>query len=144
VRVTRRELLGGSFSALTVGFAGCLSSSDGGNDLGNDPECDDENRSSVEAERAVPPADVREKVVPIQFEELPAEEQDIAAKAIRGDSYAECSPESDALESFLDRIRDHRDEQQQQSDADLTTVYLVRTRTYYALTATKLDQRISY
>lgn len=136
---TRRKFLGGSLSALAVGFAGCSS-----NGPGNGPECDDAHRSSVEAERAIPPADVREKVVPIHFEDLPSEEKDIAAKAIRGDSYAECSPESDAFESFLDRIEKHRDDQQRQSDADLTTVYLVRTRTYYALTATKLDQRISY
>ena len=136
MRVTRRKLLGGSLSGLTVGFAGCSSS--------NSPECDDAHRSSVEAERAIPPADVREKAVPIHFEELPAAEKDIAAKAIRGDSYAECSPESDAFESFLDRIEKHRNDQQRQSDADLTTVYLVRARSYYALTATRLDQRISY
>lgn len=136
VKITRRELLGGSISALTVGFAGCSSS----DPLG----CDEMHRSSVEAEKAIPSAEVREEIAPIKFEDLPSEEKKIAAKAIRGDSYAECSPESDAFESFLDRIGEHRDEQQQRSDADLTTVYLVRVRTYYALTAMELDQMVSY
>ena len=67
-----------------------------------------------------------------------------AEKAIRGDSYAECSPESEAFQSFLDRIGEHRNEQQRQSEADLTTVYLIRVKTYYALEAMELDQMVSY
>ena len=116
-------------------LAGCAS---------NAANCDDANRSDVEAEKAIPPKDVREAVVPIRFEDLPSDEQDVAAKAIRGDSYAECSPESEAFESFLSRIAEHRDRQQLDSEADLTTVYLMRVRTYYALEATKLDRRVSY
>jgi hypothetical protein len=111
---------------------------------GTDLGCDETDRSEVAAERATPPQDVRDAVVPIQYEELPDGEKDVAAKAIRGDVYAECSPLSDPFESLLDRIRNHRDEQQRGSEADLTTVYLVRTRTYYALDATVRDEKISW
>lgn len=144
---TRRTFLGVGTSALAVGVAGCTSNgSESDPDIGaqNDSECDEMHRSEVAAERATPPADVREAVVPIQYEELPDEEKDVAAKAIRGDAYAECPPLSDAFESFLDRVREHRDEQQRDSEADLTTVYLVRTRTYYALDATVGDEKISW
>jgi hypothetical protein len=147
VRITRRELLGASAGAAASTIAGCTSNgseSDPEGGSGNGSECDESHRSEVAAERATPPADVREAVVPIQFEELPDAEKDVAAKAIRADSYSECSPLSDAFGSFLDRIRDHRAEQQQGSKTDLTTVYLVRTRTYYALDAVAGDERISW
>jgi hypothetical protein len=147
VRITRRELLGASAGTVGSALAGCTSNgSESDPNIGtqNDSECDEMHRSEVAAERATPPADVREAVVPIQYEELPDEEKDVAAKAIRGDAYAECPPLSDAFESFLDRVREHRTEQQRESEADLTTVYLVRTRTYYALDATVGDEKISW
>jgi hypothetical protein len=147
VRITRRDVLGAGTSALAVAITGCTSEdSESDPDIAtqDDGECDAMHRSEVAAERATPPRDVREAVVPIQYEELPDEEKDVAAKAIRGDVYAECSPLSDPFESLLDRIREHRDEQQRGSEADLTTVYLVRTRTYYALDAMVLDEKISW
>lgn len=145
---TRRTFLAATATgALSATLAGCASEeseTDPESGPGTEPGCDATYRSEVQAERATPPADVREAVVPIQYEELPAEEKDVAATAIRGDAYAECSPASDAFESFLDRIREHRDEQQRESEADRTTVYLVRARTYYALEARVGDETISW
>jgi hypothetical protein len=135
VTPTRRELLGGLAGVAGTALAGCTSDSLG---------CDQMHRSYVEADKAIPSAEVREQIVPIRYEELPDAEQKIAAKAIRGDSYAECSPESEAFESFLDRVREHRNRQQEQSEMDLTTVYLIRVETYYALTAQELDVMVSY
>jgi hypothetical protein len=101
-------------------------------------------RSSVEAEQETPPAAEREALAPIRVADLPQAERDIARKIVESGFYEECSPESEAFESLLGRITDHRYRQQKRSEADLTTVYLLRDGSYYALEAMELDQMISY
>lgn len=134
---TRRQFLGATAAAGAAAVAGCSSSAN------DDDECSGGDRSSVAAERAIPPAEVRETVAPIRFEELSDAEKDVAAQAIRGDSYAECSPLSDEFASLLDLIRDRRDAQQERSQEDLPTVYLIRARTYYSLSAERGDAVLS-
>ncbi|WP_115863188.1 hypothetical protein [Halorussus litoreus] len=133
---TRRQFLGASAAVLAGGLAGCAAT--------DDPACEGADRSSVAAERATPPAAVREAVVPIHFDELSDGEKDVAAKAIRSDEYVECAPVSDAFESFLDRIGDHRERQHEESDDAPDTVYLVRERSYYALDASVGEETVSW
>lgn len=137
-RSTRRRLLGAAAAAGATAVAGCSSSTS------EDDECTEGDRSSVAAERAIPSADVREVAAPIRFEELSDAEKDVAAQAIRGDSYGECPPLSEEFASVLELIRERRDRQQERSEENLTTVYLIRARTYYALSAEHGDVAISY
>jgi hypothetical protein len=130
-------LLTGGVVVVGGGLAGCSSSPLGGG-------CDGMHRSEIEAERESPPAEERDALVPIRVADLPSAERDIALQVVRSGDHSECSPESEAFESLLDRISDHRYEQQKRSDADLTTVYFLHEERHYALTAMELDQMISY
>lgn len=76
---------------------------------------------------------------PIEFSKLSSAEKDILRKVTDVGGYGTCDT-SDAFDSFVDRVTDHRERQ----EADEMHVYLERGGTYYGLYVEVLDQVFAY
>ncbi len=76
---------------------------------------------------------------PIEFSKLPEAEKDILREVTSVGGYGTCNT-SDAFDSFVDRVTDHREHQ----ESDEMHVYLERDGTYYGLYVEVLDQVYAY
>ncbi|MFB6184728.1 MAG: hypothetical protein ABEI96_09260 [Haloarculaceae archaeon] len=119
---SRRAFVTASATAATAALAGCV----GWNPFG----CDGMHQNVIRAT----PATIPDAAAPIRYDDLPAEQRDIADAAI-DDEYRECDPVSDPLAAFFGRVQAALREQ----STDDVTVYLVRDGQGYALYAQRED-----
>lgn len=138
---TRRRLLQVGSAATVAALAGCLSIGDG--PAAEAPNGDNATDCGAMYDSVLRVEDVETTVddayLPIEFEDLPSEEQSILATVVDASRYETCDT-SEAFRRFVDRVS----ERTRRQPSDDARVYLERDGTFYRLYVEVADQVYAY